>query len=59
MDQARTAEEAAKWAGQIEVLQRRRYTQLARSQAAFDVLHVELRALKAAITGFKAASGAS
>ncbi len=59
VDQAGTAEEAAKWAGQIEVLQRRREVRVQRWQAAFDVLHVELKALKAAITAFKTTAGVS
>ena len=58
VDQADSPVAAAKWAGQIDVLQRRRASLLARWQAAFDVLHVELKALKAAITSFKAASAA-
>ena len=49
---------AAKWAGQIEVLQRRRAPLQVRWQSAFDALHVELKALKAAITTFRAASAA-
>jgi hypothetical protein len=58
VDHADSPVAAAKWAGQLDVLQRRRAPLLARWQAAFDVLHVELKAIKAAITSFKAASAA-
>ena len=50
---ATTEAEASKWRGQAAVLRRKRAPRLERWQAAFQLLHAELKALKRATDEYR------